>query len=188
MNEQEIIEAFLRQHRPEFVADRDAYLKQNIDWILTRAERPLTQQSMWAAVDQLDEDEKKLILAAEYASSWGEFQMLNPDKTGTAFRRKFLKEMREKEIRASTKHAYDALIKKLGREDLRGTPVAKLRELEMKFDLVAEILNLLRSPDGTGRGGRYSDLDLKSLRLKLWQRDWTIEKLQARKDEIVEAQ
>jgi hypothetical protein len=52
--------------------------------------------------------------------------------------------------------------------------------------LIGEICELLRSADGTGRGGKFSDAALKSERHKmLW---WTRDQLQQRLNQIVEAQ
>jgi hypothetical protein len=61
-------------------------------------------------------------------------------------------------------------------------------EAEVKQDLIQEILDLLRSPDGTGREGKYSNFDLKQLEVKMRGNDWTVEKLTARRNEIISKQ
>jgi hypothetical protein len=54
---------------------------------------------------------------------------------------------------------------------------------EQKTDLINEVLDLLRSPDGTGRGGKFSDFDLKNERTKLSYQ--TVEQIIKRRDEIL---
>jgi hypothetical protein len=90
----EAILAFLKEHRPEFAVEKEAFLRQNIEQIQLRVEPPLTQQSMWEAVDRLDE-QNKLVLAAEYASAWSQHVLYHEEKSGFAFRKEFLTKMRE---------------------------------------------------------------------------------------------
>jgi hypothetical protein len=62
-------------------------------------------------------------------------------------------------------------------------------ETEIKQDLIQEILDLLRSPDGTGREGKYSNFDLKQVEINMMRgNDWTVEKLTARRNEIISKQ
>jgi hypothetical protein len=123
----EVILIFLKEHRREFAVETEAFLKQNIEQISARAERPLTQQSMQVAVDRLDE-ENKLVLAAEYSSAWNQYVLYNEDKSGFAYRKEFLNKMRSVEKRKSYEYEYNELIKLLG-EDLRGLQITDLREL-----------------------------------------------------------
>ena len=55
-----------------------------------------------------------------------------------------------------------------------------------KTELVDDICELLRAPDPSGRGGRYSSFNIDSVRSKM--QSWSLPQLQARKDEIVRAQ
>lgn len=57
---------------------------------------------------------------------------------------------------------------------------------EQKADLIDEITDLLRSEDGTGRGGKYSNFNLTAVRQQM--QHWDLGKLTARRDEIVRAQ
>jgi hypothetical protein len=57
---------------------------------------------------------------------------------------------------------------------------------EAKAALIDDICELLRAPDPSGRGGRYSSFNVKSVRAKM--QSWSVEALQARKDEIIRAQ
>jgi hypothetical protein len=55
-----------------------------------------------------------------------------------------------------------------------------------KNELVEDICELLRAPDPSGRGGRYSSFNVESVRAKM--QSWSLTQLQARKDEIIRAQ
>jgi hypothetical protein len=124
----EAILAFLKEHRPEFVAEKEAYLRENIEKISARlAGQSLTAQSMHVVIDRLDE-ENPLTLAAEYDSAWNQHILYHEDKSGFAFRKECLNKMRTAEKRKSYVHEYNELIKFLG-EDLRGHQIADLREL-----------------------------------------------------------
>jgi hypothetical protein len=57
---------------------------------------------------------------------------------------------------------------------------------EAKAALIDGICDLLRSPDGTGREGKYSNFNLTALRKQM--EHWEISALTARRDEIVRAQ
>jgi hypothetical protein len=57
---------------------------------------------------------------------------------------------------------------------------------EVKAASIDEICELLRAPDPSGRGGRYSSFNIQSVRTKM--QSWSIEALQTRKDEIIRAQ
>jgi len=57
---------------------------------------------------------------------------------------------------------------------------------EVKQSLIDEICDLLRSPDGTGREGKYSNFNIDAIRKQMQY--WDISKLQARRDAIVRAQ
>jgi hypothetical protein len=59
-------------------------------------------------------------------------------------------------------------------------------ENQSKEALINEICDLLRSPNSDGRGGRYSEENLKSERIKISY--WTVSELARRRDEIVEKQ
>jgi hypothetical protein len=55
-----------------------------------------------------------------------------------------------------------------------------------KDELIEDICELLRAPDPSGRGGRYSSFNIDSVRIKM--QSWSVPQLQARKDEIIRAQ
>jgi hypothetical protein len=57
---------------------------------------------------------------------------------------------------------------------------------KQKAELIDEICDLLRSPDGSGRGGKYSDFNLKSVRQQMQY--WEISKLQVRRNDILRSQ
>jgi len=52
--------------------------------------------------------------------------------------------------------------------------------------LIEEICDLLRSPDGTGRGGKYSNFNIDVVRKQM--QFWDLPQLTARRDEILRAQ
>ncbi len=55
-----------------------------------------------------------------------------------------------------------------------------------KAELIDDICELLRAPDPSGRGGRYSSFNVESVRAKM--QSWSLTQLQARKNEIIRAQ
>lgn len=57
---------------------------------------------------------------------------------------------------------------------------------EQKEQLINEVCELLRSPDGTGKGGKFSDADLKNERARISH--WTVDAIIRRKNEIQLAQ
>ena len=57
---------------------------------------------------------------------------------------------------------------------------------EVHAQLVEDICDLLRNPDPSGKGGRYSQFNIESVRAKM--QSWTVAQLQARKDEIIRMQ
>ncbi len=57
---------------------------------------------------------------------------------------------------------------------------------EVHAQLVEDICEKLRSPDGTGAGGRYSDENLKALRLQM--RYWSIDQLKAKLESVTSKQ
>jgi hypothetical protein len=57
---------------------------------------------------------------------------------------------------------------------------------EVREDLVEQICAALRNPDGSGRGGRYSDENLKALRMQM--KYWTIPQLQEKLSSVVSKQ
>jgi hypothetical protein len=59
-------------------------------------------------------------------------------------------------------------------------------ESKTRARLIEEICDLLRAPDPSGRGGRYSSFNIDSVRIKM--DSWSLPQLQARKDEIVRTQ
>ena len=71
---------------------------------------------------------------------------------------------------------------------LIGKPIEVLRVEKERHDLIEQICDLLSSPDGTGRGGKYSNFNLLAVRRQMVEGQWSLEKLQARKDEIVREQ
>jgi hypothetical protein len=71
---------------------------------------------------------------------------------------------------------------------LIGKPIEVLRAEKQRNDLIDEICDLLRSPDGSGRGGRYSNFNLLAVRRQMIEGQWSLEKLIARRAEIVREQ
>ena len=70
-----------------------------------------------------------------------------------------------------------------------GKPIEALRAEKARHELIDEICDLLVSKDGTGCGGKYSTFNIAAVRKQMLEgRDWTIQKLTARKDEIVREQ
>ena len=67
---------------------------------------------------------------------------------------------------------------------MRPKPVPTIEQ--QKADLIDEITDLLRSEDGTGRGGKYSNFNLAAVRQQM--QHWDLGKLTARRDEIVRTQ
>lgn len=57
---------------------------------------------------------------------------------------------------------------------------------EAKAALIEEICDLLRAPDPSGKGGRYSAFNIEVVRKKM--QSWELGALEARRDEIVRAQ
>src|SRR6266851_4824532 len=68
----------------------------------------------------------------------------------------------------------------------KNTPGYVPTEAEQKSELIEEICDLLKSKDGTGRDGKYSNFDLKTVRVKM--QHWDIQKLTQRRDEILREQ
>lgn len=60
--------------------------------------------------------------------------------------------------------------------------LAWVKPEEQRENLINEVCALLRSPDGTGKGGRYSDADLRNERIRM--STLTIDKIIARLEEI----
>lgn len=120
MNAQRILAEFY-QVRP------DLDVRANDGFLIEKAGKPITVESLAVAASQL---EGTLLITPAYLSAWNEFVFYNPEKKGTAFRRQFLEEMRQKENQSKEKHEYGSLLKELGREDLRGIPFEDLREIE----------------------------------------------------------
>jgi hypothetical protein len=55
-----------------------------------------------------------------------------------------------------------------------------------KEEIISDILDLLRSPDPSGRGGRYSAFNLKSVEKQM--QSWSLNALELRRDEIIREQ
>src|SRR5260221_4908604 len=70
--------------------------------------------------------------------------------------------------------------------NMPSTVVYNKQHVPTKAELIEDICELLRAPDPSGRGGRYSSFNIKSVRSKM--QSWSLEQLKARKDEIVRAQ
>jgi hypothetical protein len=119
MIDQQILTDFYRQ-RPEFD------VRANDSFIIEKATKPLTIESLWVAADQLRD---KLVLAPAFASAWHEFTALNPNRNNAAERNQFAEQMREKEVQLAEKQEYESLITELGRKELRGTSLQDLRNL-----------------------------------------------------------
>jgi len=120
MNEKEIITAFVKQHRPEF--DVDA----NVNLLLDVAQRPITPQGLFVAVNAI---EHRLLLSPEYASAWSEHLLYHEHENTLAHRRPFLESLRKQELQKQYVHDYNDLIAELG-ESLRGLPIEDLREIQ----------------------------------------------------------
>lgn len=174
MNDQQALAEFY-QLRPELD------IRANDSFLIEKA-APVSIHSLSVAAIQLED---KLLIAPAYESAWQAFVLYNPEKKGTAFRREFFEKMRDKEIQAAKKHEYDSLIKELGREDLRGTPLQDLREIVVKPRLIERILQLIASSNN-GRDGKFDEFNLKSERLRM--ASWTIPALTARLEEVVRKQ
>jgi hypothetical protein len=108
-----------------FCEARPEYGLQANESILYEVSPSQTVEGLCRAADQ---QEDKLLLAPEYASAWSAFVFHNPGKEGTAFKREFLKKMRDKEIQAAYERAYNDLVRELG-EQLRGLPISDLQEI-----------------------------------------------------------
>jgi hypothetical protein len=65
-------------------------------------------------------------------------------------------------------------------------PIASLAA--QREELIEEICELLRSPNGDGRGGKYSSFNIQALRRQMSEGRWSLEKLAARKEEIIREQ
>ena len=154
MNDQQILAEFYKL-RPDIDVNAN-------DKTLIYTASPVSISSLSAAATRL---ESELLLAPAYKSAWDEYAFLNPDRSGIAFRREFLEKTRNKEIQLTAQREYDSLIKQFG-ENLRGTPIEKLREMGVRHDLIEKICRLLRNPEGGTWGGKYSDHDLSVFKKK----------------------
>jgi len=110
----------------EFCKRRPEYaIQANESTLYEAASLPATVGGLCSAADRLED---KLLLAPAYERAWQEFVLLNPERSGTAFRREFFEKMRDKENQSAYVAEYNELIKELG-EDLRGLQITDLREL-----------------------------------------------------------
>jgi hypothetical protein len=145
------------------------------------AEMRETGSSADVAVDRLI-NANKLALNPAAQSAWYEHISLHEDQRHTAG----FVAWAEGYIALETKHERAALEREF--PNLRDKSLGALRHQKARHELIEEICALLVSKDGTGRGGKYSNFNIQSVRRQMLDGQWSLAKLQARKEEIIREQ
>jgi hypothetical protein len=145
------------------------------------AEMRETGSSVDVAVDRLI-NAGRLALNPAAQASWQEHVYLHGEKHTAAFL-----QWAEGYVAGEEKYELAALQREFPQS--RDKNIDVLRAEKARHELIDEICDLLRAKDPSGRGGKYGAFNIQAVRKQMLEgRDWGIEKLQARKEEIIREQ